>query len=135
MTDMTEPQTPEQLLVELAEIHMRTHARPLPQHPGAMGWQANTGVMAAGFARALHALMQADAGKAAEVTEWFQGPFGEGPDAEEHTDWTARHVAKSPQDLDRWLKEAEADAVRAKEFTETWEKEHLVVEPKPGSTR
>ncbi|WP_039942942.1 hypothetical protein [Streptomyces himastatinicus] len=135
MTDTTKPQSPQQLLVELAEIHMRTHASPLPKHPGAMGWQANTGVMAAGFARALHALMQVDPGKAAEVAEWFQGPLGDGPDALEHTDWTAQHVAKSPEVLERWLMDAQADAVQAKEFTDRWEKEHLGVQPSPESGR
>ena len=129
MTDTKPPA--EQLLVELAELHMRTHASPLPKHPGAMGWQANTGVMAAGFARTLHALMQVAPEKAAEITEWFQGPFGEGPDPFEHTDWTGRHVAKSPKVLDQWLAEARAEAVRAKEFTEAWEKteRNRVIEP------
>lgn len=126
MTDTTETeatQTPEQLLVDLAELHMRTHVSPLPKHPAALGWQMTTGAMAAGFARALHALAEVAPEKAAEVTDWFQGPFGEGPDAEEHTDWTARHVAKSAAVVEQWAAEARQLAVQAKEATEAQEKE------------
>lgn len=123
MTDTTQPQTSaQQLLVELAELHMRTHASPLPKHPAALGWQATAGSMAAGFARALHALMETDPGKAAEIAEWFDGPFGEGPDALEHTDWTEQHIAKSPKVLEQWSLEARYQAARALEATEAWEK-------------
>lgn len=121
-TDPTETQTLAQLLVDLAELHMRTHASPLPKHPAAFGWQATAGSMAAGFARALHALMEVAPEKAAEVAEWFDGPLGEGPDPLEHTDWTERHIAKSPQVLERWSLEARAEAARALEATEDWEK-------------
>ncbi|CAM5503519.1 MULTISPECIES: MazG-like family protein [Streptomyces] len=121
-TDNTETQTPEQLLVELAELHMRTHASPLPKHPAAMGWQATTGSMAAGFARALHALMETNPAKAAEIAEWFDGPFGEGPDSLQHTDWTERHVAKSAKVLEQWSLDAREAATRALEATEDWEK-------------
>lgn len=122
MTDTNETQTPEQLLVDLAELHMRTHASPLPKHPAAFGWQATTGSMAAGFARALHALMQVDPGKATAIAEWFDGPFGEGPDSMEHTDWTGRHIAKSPQVLKQWSRDARYQAALALEAAENWEK-------------
>ncbi|MGY0065168.1 hypothetical protein ACWY4P_53610 (plasmid) [Streptomyces sp. LZ34] len=123
MTDTTQPKTSaQQLLVELAELHMRTHASPLPKHPAALGWQATAGSMAAGFARALHALMEAAPEKATEVAEWFDGPLGEGPDSLEHTDWTERHIAKSPKVLNQWSLDARYEAARALEATENWEK-------------
>lgn len=125
MTDTTdtetETQTPEQLLVDLAQLHVRTLVSPLPKHPGAMGWQATAGSMAAGFARALHALNEVAPEKAAEITDWFQGPFEEGPDPEEHTDWTERHVAKSWDVMDQWVEEARGLATEAKANTEAWE--------------
>lgn len=122
MTDTNETRGPQQLLVELAERHMRTHASPLPKHPAALGWQATAGSMAAGFARALHALMETNPGKATEIAEWFDGPFGEGPDSLEHTDWTERHIAKSPKVLEQWFRDARYEASLALESTEAWEK-------------
>ncbi|MFE9491460.1 hypothetical protein ACFYNF_34325 [Streptomyces sp. NPDC006641] len=122
-TEVEEVQTPEQLLVDLSELHMRTHASPLPKHPAAMGWQMTTGAVAAGFARALHALMEVAPEKAAEITEWYQGPFGDGPDPEEHADWTAQHVAKSWDVLEQWVQEAKQLAVQAKEAAERHERE------------
>lgn len=123
MTDTNETRTPaEQLLVDLAELHMRTHASPLPKHPAAMGWQATAGGMSALAARALHALMEADPRKAASLAEWFDGPFGEGPDSLEHTDWTERHIAKSPEVLEQWSRDARYQAALAVEATESWEK-------------
>ncbi|MFF8422865.1 hypothetical protein [Streptomyces sp. NPDC015680] len=118
-----EVQTPEQLLVELSELHMRTHASPLPKRPAAMGWQMTTGSVAAGFARTLHALQEVAPGKAAEIAEWYQGPFGDGPDPEEHADWTAQHVAKSWDVMEQWAQEARKLAVQAKEATERHERE------------
>lgn len=96
-TETETAETPEQLLHDLGELHTRTCVSPLPKHPAAMGWQAVTGSMAAGFARALHALNEIDPAKAAEITDWFQGPFEEGPDPEEHTDWLERYVARGPE--------------------------------------
>ncbi|MBE4790287.1 hypothetical protein [Streptomyces caniscabiei] len=103
--DRPDVPTPEALLVDLGEIHTRTCVSPLPKHPAAMGWQATAGSMAAGFARALHALNEVAPEKAAEIAAWFQGPFEDGPDPEEHTDWLERHVAGSPEALQRWVDE------------------------------
>ncbi|WP_448333550.1 hypothetical protein [Streptomyces sp. DSM 41534] len=125
-TNDTETRAPQQLLVDLAELHMRTHASPLPKHPAALGWQATAGSMAAGFTRALHALMESAPGKAAEIAEWFDGPFGEGPDSMEHTDWTGRHIAKSPEVLEQWSRDARYQAALALESTEAWEKTEKV---------
>ena len=122
-TDSEKAQTPEELLTELAQLHIRTIVPPSPKHPAAMGWQAIAGCQAAGFARALHALMQVAPDKAAEITDWFQGPFEEGPDPQEHTDWIERTVAKDINVLDAWIDEARRLAEEAKANTEAREKE------------
>lgn len=116
--------TPEQLLKDLGELHTRTCVSPLPRHPAAMGWQAATGSMAAGFARALHALNELDPGKAQEIATWFDGPFGDAPDPEEHTDWLERNVAKGLTELQRWVDDGRQMAEESKANTEAWEKEH-----------
>lgn len=113
MTDTDTPTTPAQLLHDLGELHTRTLASPLPKHPAAMGWQVTAGAMAAGFARALHALHEVAPDKAAEVAEWFDGPLGEGPDPEEHTDWLERTVARGPELLERWVEDGRRMAVEA----------------------
>jgi hypothetical protein len=115
-------ETPEQLLHDLGELHTRTLVSPLPKHPAAMGWQATAG--SAGFARALHALHDLAPEKAAEVTVWFQGPFEDGPDLEEHTDWLERHVAQGPELLEQWVEDGRRMAAESKTNTEAWEKEH-----------
>ncbi|MFE1451944.1 hypothetical protein [Streptomyces olivaceoviridis] len=126
-TEKEMPQTPEQLLADLGEFHTRTLASPLPKHPAAMGWQATAGSMAAGFARALHALNQVAPARAQEITTWFQGPFEEGPDPEEHTDWLEREVAGSPEVLHQWVEEGRRYAESSKAATEAWEKEQRTV--------
>ena len=123
-TETEVAQTPEQLLHDLGELHTRTLVSPLPKHPAAMGWQATTGSMAAGFARALYALNEIAPAKAAEITEWFQGPFEDGPDPEEHTDWLERHVARGPELLEQWVEEGRRMALESRTNTEAWEKEH-----------
>lgn len=125
-TDNTTPQTPDQLLTDLGEFHTRTCVSPLPKHPAAMGWQATAGSMAAGFARALHALNQLDPVKAQEVTAWFQGPFDDGPDPMEHTDWLERNVAKGDLDLmEQWVQDGRRMAESSKAATEAREAEEL----------
>lgn len=118
-------QTTEQLLTDPGELHMRTLVSPLPKHPAAMGWQATAGSMAAGFARALHALNQVDPARAQEITTWFQGPFeDEGPDPEEHTDWLEREVAKGDLALvEKWVEDGRRLAESSKAATEEREKE------------
>lgn len=115
------PQTTEQLLHDLGELHTRTCVSPLPKHPAAMGWQAVAGSMAAGFARALHALGEVAPDRAQEVTDWFQGPFEEGPDPEEHTDWLERNVAKDLDEMEQWVKDGRRLAESSKASTEARE--------------
>ncbi|MFD9004453.1 hypothetical protein ACFV0T_26430 [Streptomyces sp. NPDC059582] len=122
-TDETETvQTPDELLADLGELHMRTLVSPRPKQPAAMGWQAVAGTMSAGFARALHALNELNPAKAAEITDWYQGPFEEGPDAEEHTDWLERTVAKGDLDLmEKWVQDGQILARSSKEAVEAHE--------------
>lgn len=120
--DTEKTQTPEELLTELAQLHIRTIVPPSPKHPAAFGWQATAGCQAAGFARALHALMEVAPEKAVEITDWFQGPFEEGPDPEEHTDWIERTVAKDPDVLEEWINEARRLAEESQASTEAREK-------------
>jgi hypothetical protein len=123
-TEETEtPQTPAQLLADLGELHTRTCVSPLPKHPAAMGWQAVAGQLSGGFTRALHALNQTDPGKAAEIASWFQGPFEDGPDPEEHTDWLLTFVAKDRAVLQQWVDDGRQMAEESKANTEAWEKE------------
>lgn len=82
-----------------------------------------TGTMAAGFARALHALNEVDPDKAAEITEWFRGPFDEGPDSEEHTDWLERKVAGSPAVLSKWVASGRQMADEGRANAEAWEQQ------------
>jgi hypothetical protein len=123
--DIDTPTTPAQLLNDLGELHTRTLVSPLPKHPAAMGWQATAGALAAGFARGLHALNEIAPEKAAEVAEWYDGLFGEGPDPEEHRDWLERHVAGSPDIMQQWVEEGRRMAVEAKANTAAWEKGHM----------
>lgn len=125
------PPTPEQLLKDLGELHTRTCMSPLPRHPAAMGWQAATGSMAAGFARALHALNQLDPAKAQEIATWFDGPFGDAPDPDEHADWLERNIAKDLTEFQRWVDDGRQMAEESKANTEDWErKQHeSAVEP------
>jgi len=119
----TNPETPQELLEDLGEFHTRTCVSPLPKHPAAMGWQAVAGSMAAGFARALYALNEIAPDKAREITDWFQGPFEDGPDPFEHTDWLERHVAKDPGLLEQWVEDGRRMAREAQTSTAAWEKE------------
>lgn len=122
-TTHSTPETPLELLEDLGEFHTRTCVSPLPKHPAAMGWQAVAGSMAAGFARALFALNEIAPDKAREITVWFQGPFQDGPDPEEHTDWLERHVAKGPELLEQWVEDGRRMAREAQTNTAAWEKQ------------
>jgi hypothetical protein len=111
------PPTPEELLVELGQLHTRALASPLPQHPAAMGWQMIAASLASGFARALHALGERDPQAAVELATLYHGPLGDGPDPGEHTDWLIGHVAKSVDVFDQWVDEARSAAAGAKAAT------------------
>ncbi|MGW1870954.1 hypothetical protein ACWCPS_36115 [Streptomyces mauvecolor] len=125
-TDDHTLKTPAELLSDLGEFHTRTSVSPLPRQPAAMGWQALAGSMAAGFTRAFHALNELAPDSAADIAHWFQGPFGDGPDPMEHTDWLERNVAHGNLALmEQWVRDGREMAVQSKEATDAREAEQL----------
>ncbi|WP_331757639.1 hypothetical protein [Streptomyces albidoflavus] len=112
MKDM-KPTSTQDLLEELARMHMRSHSTPSPQNPEAFGWRVTAGVMAALAARALYSLDTVAPSTATEISRWFDGPLGEGPMPEEHTAWTARFVARTEDEVERWAADAKRDSREA----------------------
>ncbi|NJA56693.1 hypothetical protein [Streptomyces sp. NEAU-H3] len=105
----TEPTTTvQQLLTDLSADHMRALCPPTPRHPEARGWRAMASAYNALATRALHALNEVAPDQAAQLAVWFQGAFEEGPDPEEHTDWTAEHIARDEAEVERWVTEGRA---------------------------
>ncbi|MEU6016904.1 hypothetical protein ABZ826_23500 [Streptomyces sp. NPDC047515] len=109
--------TPETLRIDLAQLHVRSTASPLPKHPAAMGWQMTAGSLAALASRLLNVVQRTAPEEAARIAEWFAGPFGDGPDLEEHTDWIAEHVAGSWDVTETWVQEARQLAMQAQQAT------------------
>lgn len=126
MPDTTAPETaetdvdatPATLRIDLAQMHLRTIASPLPRHPGAMGWQMTAGSLAALAIRLLDVVQRTSPQDAEEIAEWYAGPFGDGPDLEEHMDWIARRVAGSWGVTETWLHEAMQLAKEAQQATD-----------------
>ncbi|MFH9390821.1 hypothetical protein ACIOEY_29115 [Streptomyces albidoflavus] len=107
MKDM-KPTSTQDLLEELAQMHMRSHSTPSPQNPEAFGWRATAGVMAALASRALYSLDAVAPSTATEISRWFDGPL-----PEEHTAWTARFVARTEDEVERWAADAKRDSREA----------------------
>jgi hypothetical protein len=111
--------TPKTLLVDLAHIHLRCIAPPLPKHPGAMGWQAMSSSLTVLAARLLHVVQEVAPEKAAEIADWYAGPFGDGPDGMESTEWFAEAVAgPAGADFEEWIQDARARAERSAQTME-----------------
>lgn len=105
--------TPAELLKRLGETHVGSMAAPTPDDGLALGYKMLATALAAGFARTLHALNEVAPEKAAELADWYDGPFGDGPNPCEVREWILRHVADSdPQVLERWERLARPDADR-----------------------
>ncbi|MFB7592386.1 hypothetical protein [Streptomyces sp. NPDC056169] len=105
----------ETLLTDLAQIHTRTVASPLPRDPGLLGWQMTAGALAAGFSVALHELAQLAPEQAERVAAWYHGPFGDGPNAMAYSAWAEKHVAGSPEKFQEWVADARERATRAQQ--------------------
>ena len=115
-----QPTTPGELLVDLAQLHCRTVAPPLPKHPVALGWQMQAGALAGLAARLLHALNAVAPDQAADLAAWYDGPLGEGPDPMDVTDWLVDHVARpTGADFNAWTTEARELAAHAATHTPT----------------
>ncbi|MET9436938.1 hypothetical protein [Streptomyces sp. NPDC006551] len=121
MTDISTDREPEPdtssatLLADLAQIHTRTVASPLPQHPGHFGWQMMAGSLAAGFSVALYELAKVDPEQAERVAAWYHGPFGvgDGPNPLAYSAWAEKHIAGSPEKFQEWVDEAWEQAAAA----------------------
>lgn len=109
--------SPATLRTDLAQLHLRTAASPLPKQPAAMGWQMTAGSLAALASRLLDVVQTTAPDKAAEIAEWYSGPFGDGPDLEEHHDWITAHVAGSWDVTEAWIQEARQLAAQAQQAT------------------
>lgn len=123
--DDTGDTSPETLLIDLAHIHLRTMSPPMPKHPGAMGWQMMTASMSALAARLLHTVQQVAPGQAAEIAEWFHGPFGDGPDLIDAFEWFDVNVARpAGADYGAWIRDARQRAEEAQQAAVTVTKEN-----------
>ncbi|MFF9787122.1 hypothetical protein [Streptomyces nigrescens] len=110
--------TPETLRTDLAQMYLRATASPTPKHPAAFGWQMTAGSLAALSSRLLDVVHRTAPEAAAEIAEWFAGPFGDGPDLEEHAYWVGQRVAGDRGVLQSWIDEARQLAVEAKAATD-----------------
>ena len=122
-----EPDTdasPETLCVDLAQLHLRAVASPLPKQPAAMGWQMTAASLSALASRLLDVVQRTAPGEAARIAEWFSGPFGDGPDLEEHHDWVTDNVSGSWDLTEKWIQEARHLAVQAQQATAAQTKEN-----------
>lgn len=110
--------TPETLRTDLAQMYLRATATPTPKHPAALGWQMTTASMAALSSRLLDVVQRTAPEDAEEIAEWFAGPFGDGPNLEEHTYWVGERVAGDLGVFREWAREARQLAEQAKVATE-----------------
>ncbi|MGO1025628.1 hypothetical protein ACTOXX_34195 [Streptomyces rubiginosohelvolus] len=123
-TDDTDANTsPETLSIDLAQLHLRTTASPLPKQPAAMGWQMTAGSLSALASRLLDVVQRTAPDEAAQIAEWFSGPFGDGPDLEEHHDWVTDNISGSWDLTEQWIQEAGQLAIKAQQATEAAPKE------------
>ncbi|MET9055255.1 hypothetical protein ABZW50_29320 [Streptomyces bacillaris] len=128
MTDTTAVDTdtdtsPKTLSIHLAQLHLRTTASPLPKQPATMGWQMTAGSLSALASRLLDVVQRTAPDEAAQIAEWFSGPFGDGPDLEEHHDWVTNNISGSWGLTEQWIQEARQLAVKAQQATEAAPKE------------
>ncbi|WP_228981393.1 hypothetical protein [Streptomyces sp. DH12] len=106
--------TPQTLLTDLAQLHLRAIAPPTPRYPAAMGWQMQAAALAGLSTRLLHALLAAAPQAAAELAEWYAGPFGDGPDLIDGVEWLDDHVARpAGADIEAWILEGRRAAEKA----------------------
>jgi hypothetical protein len=124
VTDETSTDTsPATLSIDLAQLHLRTTASPLPKQPAAMGWQMTAASLSALASRLLDVVQRTAPEEAAQIAEWFSGPFGDGPDLEEHHDWVTDNISGSWDLTEEWIQEARRLAVEAQQATAAQMKE------------
>ncbi|MEW1678141.1 hypothetical protein AB0O47_33620 [Streptomyces noursei] len=107
-----------EVLTDLAQMHLRSVASPLPQHPAAFGWQVTAGGVAALAARLMDALIQTNPTKAEEIADWYGRLVDYGAAAAGVYSWVERRVAQpAGADIDEWVAAARDLAVQAKAAT------------------
>ena len=117
-TDVHETSLAAELLTDLAQMHLRSVASPLPEHPAALGWQVTAGGVAALAARLMDGLMQADPAKAEAIAGWYDTLVDHGPASVGVYSWIQRRVADpAGTDIEEWVDEARKSAVQAKDAT------------------
>lgn len=111
--------SPDTLLLDLAQNQVRALSSPMPKNPGAMGWQCMSASTMALAARLLHTLQQVAPEKAAEIADWYAGPFGDGPDLMDFTEWLDVNVARpSGADIEAWIADGRRRAVESARIAE-----------------
>lgn len=107
--------SPATLSIDLAQLHLRSIASPLPKHPGVMGWQMTAASLSALASRLLDVVQRTAPDEAAQIAEWYAGPFGDGPDLEEHHDWVTDNISGSWDLTEEWIQEARQLAAQAQQ--------------------
>ncbi|MFG2532776.1 hypothetical protein [Streptomyces sp. NPDC048516] len=122
MTDTLASETSlaSELVTDLAQMHLRSIASPLPQHPAAFGWQATAGGVAALAARLLDSLAQVDPAQADAIAGWYGDLVDHGSAQMGVYSWIKHSVAApAGADIEQWMDEAQDLAVQAKAATES----------------
>ncbi|MFD6541202.1 hypothetical protein [Streptomyces goshikiensis] len=102
------------VLEELARLHLRAVALPLPRNPATFGWQAVAGGLAAFAARLLHHVNASDGPAGTRFAEFYRGHLGEGPHPLAVGRWLERAIAQpAGADIEQWAADAKEGAVKA----------------------
>ncbi|MER6844789.1 hypothetical protein [Streptomyces platensis] len=120
-----------ELVTDLAQMHLRSIASPLPQHPAAFGWQVTAGGVAALAARLLDGLMQVAPERAEVIAGWYGDLVDHGSAAMGVYSWIERRVAvPAGADIEAWVDEAQRLAVQAKVATEAVTQTKTTIQPR-----
>lgn len=99
------------LIAEMAKVHLRAHAHPLPADPAVLHWQMTAGFYAALAARMLQHLHGTDPAKAVQVAEWCNESVADADgDVDLVNEWIASAVAGSSDEFNAWLVDAAQQA-------------------------
>lgn len=112
--DDEEAATAAEILEELARLHLRAVALPLPRNPATFGWQAIAGALAAFAAQLLHHVNAKDELAGTYFAEVYRGPLGAGPDPLAVGRWLDQAIARpAGADLEAWAADAQDGAEKA----------------------
>lgn len=102
-----------EMRTDLAKLHLRSVAAPMPQRQDAFRWQVIAGAAAAVAARLMDSLIQADPAEAEEIAGWYEALVGQEAGLTAVHSWIEQHVAGA--DFEQWVAEAHQFAVQAKD--------------------